>query len=257
MTHQRVLACPTNRATCALGCLILLVASCGAWLPQQATVRRVVDGDTIELSDGRLVRYIGVDSPEVRRRVGGQWIVAPEPMGREATVFNRGLVEGRTVRLEYDVQTHDRFGRLLAYVYVHSTDGRSATEQMVNAELLRAGMAQPLTIPPNVKYVERFRALAQEAREAHRGLWGVAPQRPQGEGSELSAGGWRVARRREGRERFEQLAMLGRLAQVGQVRVALEVVKVPVAERDRLAQCVGGFVQTVEEGVAAGEIVPG
>ena len=133
-------------------------------LPTEASVRRVVDGDTIELSDGRLVRYIGVDAPESRRQVGGQWVEDPEPFSREATAFNRQQVEGRRVRLEYDAQTHDRFGRLLAYVYVGET--------MINASLLEAGVAQPLTIPPNVRYAERFRALAKQARAEGRGVWG-------------------------------------------------------------------------------------
>lgn len=137
--------------------------SCGHVLPDHATVRRVIDGDTVELADGRLVRYIGVDTPEVRRRQDGHWIVDPEPLGQAAAAFNRRLVEGRPVRLEYDVQTHDRYGRVLAYVYVG--------EVMVNAELLRMGFAQPLTIPPDVKYADRFRALAEEARREHRGLW--------------------------------------------------------------------------------------
>jgi len=134
-------------------------------------VRRAIDGDTIQLSDGRLVRYIGIDAPEVRRKIGERWVQDPEPFGRAATEANRQLVEGKTVRLEYDVQTHDRYGRLLAYVYVSSRQ-REGEEIMVNAELVRLGMAQPLTIPPNVKYAEVFRQLAEEAREAGRGLWG-------------------------------------------------------------------------------------
>ena len=128
----------------------------------------MIDGDTIELADGRLVRYIGIDAPEVRRKHGGRWVKDPEQFGLDATECNRRLVEGKAVRLELDVQTHDRFGRLLAYVYV-STE--HAGEVMVNAELLRQGMAQLLTIPPNVRHAERFRALAEEARQAQRGLW--------------------------------------------------------------------------------------
>ena len=128
----------------------------------------MVDGDTVELADGRLVRYLGIDAPEVRRREGDRWVVDPEPMGREATAFNRRLVEGKPVRLEYDVQTHDRFGRLLAYVYVSEPGG---SEAMANVELIRAGLAQPLTIPPNVRHAERFRALAEAARRERRGLW--------------------------------------------------------------------------------------
>jgi micrococcal nuclease len=139
------------------------VLTCAQALPEQATVRRVVDGDTVELADGRLLRYLGIDAPEVRRREEDRWIVDPEPFGQEATEVNRRLVEGKTVRLEYDVQTHDRYGRLLAYVYV---DG-----EMVNAKLLEEGYAQLLTIPPNVKYTARFQRLAEEARQQRRGLW--------------------------------------------------------------------------------------
>lgn len=144
-------------------CAVLL--GCAAELPQEAAVRRVIDGDTIELRDGRLVRYIGIDTPEVRRRIGDRWVEDPQPFGREAREANRRWVEGRSVRLEYDVQTHDRYGRLLAYVFV---DGK-----MVNAALLEEGYAQLLTIPPNVKHVEQFRRLVREARAAHRGLWGA------------------------------------------------------------------------------------
>ena len=156
----------------ALGCCV----GVSAWasgnarqgLPERATVRRVVDGDTAELQDGRLVRYIGIDTPEARRKdARGAWVADPQPLSREATEFNRWLVEGRRVRFEYDAQTHDRYRRLLAYLYVES-GGR---EVMVNAELLRAGLAQLLTIPPNVKYVERFKASVEEARRRRRGLW--------------------------------------------------------------------------------------
>ncbi len=136
---------------------------CEPPLPKEARVRRVVDGDTVQLADGRFLRYIGINAPEVRRWVGGRWVESPEPFGLAASEANRKLVAGRTVRLEYDVQTHDRFGRLLAYVYVG--------DLMVNGELVREGVAELLTIRPDVKYTERFRALAEEARREHRGLW--------------------------------------------------------------------------------------
>ena len=67
-------------------------------MPLEATVRRVVDGDTIELMDGRLVRYIGIDAPEVRRREGERWVMDPEPFGLAATEANKRLVEGKWVR---------------------------------------------------------------------------------------------------------------------------------------------------------------
>jgi micrococcal nuclease len=122
----------------------------------------------VELRDGRLLRYIGVDTPEVRRRDGKQWVEDPEPFGRAATEANRKLVDGQRVRLEYDVQRYDRYGRTLAYVYVTRLDGDTV---MVNEWLVRQGLAQPLTIPPNVKYADKFRAAANAARAANVGLW--------------------------------------------------------------------------------------
>lgn len=125
-----------------------------------AVVRRVVDGDTAVLADGERVRYIGLDTPELHHpRKPVQYYA------REAAEFNRKLVEGKSVRLEFDVQRRDRYGRLLAYLFLE--DGT-----FVNGELLRQGYAQLLTIPPNVKYADRFVELQREARQAKRGLWG-------------------------------------------------------------------------------------
>lgn len=131
-------------------------------------VQQVIDGDTITLEDRRVVRYIGIDTPETRRKIHGHWVDEAEPLAKAATQANRRLVGGQLVRLEQDVQSHDRYGRLLAYVYVTDAQGQ---ETMVNAELLRQGMAQLLTIPPNVKYVEYFTDVQRDARGAKRGLW--------------------------------------------------------------------------------------
>ena len=137
-------------------------------LPAEAVVERIIDGDTVELAGGTRLRYIGIDTPESRRREGNRWIEDPQPYAKEATEANRRLVEGKKVRLEYDVEPYDRYGRTLAYVYVDST--------FVNETLLRDGYAGLLTIPPNVRYVERFREVAKEAREANRGLWALKPK---------------------------------------------------------------------------------
>lgn len=129
-------------------------------------VVRVVDGDTIHVRiNGRVekVRYIGVNTPEIHHPTKGE-----EPGGREAAEVNRRLVGGKTVRLELDVQERDRYGRLLAYVWVGDT--------MVDAELVRLGYAQVMTVPPNVKYQELFLRYQREARERGRGLWNVLPQ---------------------------------------------------------------------------------
>ena len=129
-------------------------------------VVRTVDGDTIHVRLGsgiEKVRYIGIDTPEVHHPTRGE-----EPGGRAASEVNRRLVGDRAVRLEPDVQTRDRYGRLLAYVWVQGPDG---VEVMVNAELVRLGYAAVLTVPPNVRHAELFRQLAAEARAQHRGLW--------------------------------------------------------------------------------------
>jgi micrococcal nuclease len=124
-------------------------------------VVRVVDGDSIHVKLGERVekvRYIGVDAPELRHPTRGE-----EPGGRQAAEVNRRLVGGRHVRLELDVQARDRHGRLLAYVWVG--------DLMVNAELVRLGYAQVLTVPPNVRHRDLLAKLQREAREAGRGLW--------------------------------------------------------------------------------------
>jgi len=123
---------------------------------------RVVDGDTARaLVDGHeeSVRYIGIDTPEVDPSIG------VECFGAQASARNKQLVEDETVRLVYDAERRDRYGRLLAYVYVGET--------FVNAELVRGGFATTLEIAPNDSKAGLFDRLQQEAANAGRGLWGA------------------------------------------------------------------------------------
>ena len=124
-------------------------------------VAEVIDGDTIVIEDGKgtLVRYIGIDTPEMARQDS-----PGDPFAEEAREFNSGLVRGKSVRLEYDNERYDVYGRLLAYVF---TDGVS-----VNEQLLRRGLATLLFIEPNVKYRERFTKAVDEARGDKEGIWG-------------------------------------------------------------------------------------
>jgi micrococcal nuclease len=128
-------------------------------------VARVVDGDTVVVAlAGRAerVRYIGIDTPES---------VKPDApvqcFAHRAAAENARLVAHERVRLVVDVEAHDRFGRLLAYVY------RVRDGVFVNAALVRGGFARTLTIPPNVRFADRFRDLAAGTRRAGRGLWSV------------------------------------------------------------------------------------
>ena len=133
----------------------------GGGIPQPedletVTVAEIIDGDTIELTDGRRVRYIGMNTPE-----------RDQPYYEQATKTNRQLVGAKEVQLEFDVETFDRYGRTLAYVWVEGV--------MVNLEIISQGFANAFTIPPNVRYEEQFRQAEREAREAGRGLWARSP----------------------------------------------------------------------------------
>lgn len=145
-----------------------------------ARVLRVVDGDTIEVDLGGAsyrVRYIGVDTPETvhpSRPVGC--------FGPEASAFNKALVRGQTVYLETDLSDTDRYGRLLRYVWLG--DGR-----MVNQLLVEEGYAQVTTYPPDVKYVDRFLAAQQRARDEGRGLWGACGSGAGGTVTDSAVGG--------------------------------------------------------------------
>lgn len=161
MRHRR----PAFLATVALLALLLGLSPVSASSKLTGTVIHVVDGDTIHVRlSGRIekVRYIGVNTPETNHPTRGA-----ERGGREATEVNRRLVAGKTVRLELDVQERDRYGRLLAYVWVN----QGGKDMMVNAELVSLGYAQVMTVPPNLKYQALFLKLQREARETGRGLW--------------------------------------------------------------------------------------
>jgi micrococcal nuclease len=118
------------------------------------TVGRVSDGDSLRCSDGRRVRLIGIDSPELRQRPFG-----PQAQGALLAL----LPLGTTVRLEADVSRLDRFGRELAYVWTG--------DSLINEIMVRNGWAVTYTVPPNVKYAERLARAQKEARTGGAGLW--------------------------------------------------------------------------------------
>lgn len=121
-------------------------------------VKRVIDGDTLLLSNGERVRLIGVDTPETKHPQK-----PVQRFGREAYLFTKRMVEGKQVRLELDWQKRDKYGRLLAYVYL--MDGT-----FLNAEIIRQGYGFAYTRYPFV-YLDEFRSYEREARENRRGLW--------------------------------------------------------------------------------------
>jgi micrococcal nuclease len=120
-------------------------------------VSKVFDGDSVKLSDGREIRYIGIDAPET----GGNR--PAEFGGKEAADLNERLVDGKEVRLEFDTEKEDHYSRTLAYVYVRET--------MINRELVLSGVALAVPYPPNLKHQRELSAAMDEARRAKRGLW--------------------------------------------------------------------------------------
>ena len=122
--------------------------------PASCVVERVGDGDTFTCRDGRKVRLLGIDTPEL-----GQG----EPGRRAHAALRRLLPLGTTVRLERDVALRDRFGRELAYVW--------AGARLINESLVREGWAMLYTLPPNVKHAGRLERAQKEARAARAGLW--------------------------------------------------------------------------------------
>lgn len=131
------------------------------------TVSRVVDGDTIELSDGSKVRLVGVNTPESTNR--------HEEYGKEASNYTKSKLTGKQVWVQKDVSEADRYNRLLRVVWIDiPTDDMNENEirtKMFNADLVLNGYAEPSTYPPDVKYSEFFVKFAREARENQTGLW--------------------------------------------------------------------------------------
>jgi micrococcal nuclease len=174
-----VLACLVLLAACNTS-PILLTRQAPATFSQEpggyevATVRRVVDGDTIDVAiTGRIdgpgagltqvghvyrVRLLGIDTPET---------VKPgtpvQCYGHQASAAAAALLQGRSIRLLKDVEETDQYDRLLRYVYIG--------DEMANARLVANGYAYVLTYPPNVRHADLFVTLARQARGSSIGLW--------------------------------------------------------------------------------------
>ena len=129
-----------------------------------AKVKRVVDGDTIELETGERLRYIGIDTPETKH--------PKKPVqcyGEEAYQENKKLIEGKTIRMIKDISEVDKYKRLLRYVYVATPASPSGL--LINDYLVRNGFAFAVTFPPDVAKADQFREAQQEAREKNLGMW--------------------------------------------------------------------------------------
>ncbi|MBI5589306.1 MAG: thermonuclease family protein [Deltaproteobacteria bacterium] len=129
-------------------------------------VRKVYDGDTIELGNGMHVRYIGINAPEIAHQDK-----AGEPFGLEALAFNEKIVLSKSVRIQGDQETSDQYNRRLAYVFLQ--DGT-----FVNQEIVRNGLAHVLYTSPNTAYDAVLLKSQQEAMKAGKGMWANWKEKP-------------------------------------------------------------------------------
>jgi len=119
-------------------------------------VNKVIDGDTIVLESGEVVRYIGIDTPETNESNN-------DCFAQEAWDINRELVEGKEIKLKKDISDKDKYGRLLRYVWVDDI--------FVNEYLIKEGYALSAKYSPDTKYTEQFDNFEEQAEENNLGLW--------------------------------------------------------------------------------------
>jgi len=173
-----------------VGLLVLWLASslpAGAGSTELASVRYVIDGDTVVLSDERTIRLIGINAPEL-----GHGEAPDEPFATAARDRLRELVQGRPVRLEFEEEPRDRYGRWLAHLRLMG--GPSVEEQ-----LLAEGLACMVAIPPNVREAPRLQAVEATARRSRLGLWGHPYSVPLEVTAHLPAPGFHFVRGRVSR----------------------------------------------------------
>jgi micrococcal nuclease len=125
---------------------------------KEYVVNKIINGDTIQLDTGEIVKYIGIEAPELNMKEGG-----PEFFARQASRQNQRLVLLKKVRLEFDKEKKDSEGRMLAYVFVKNV--------FVNAELIKLGYAKTNIVPPNDKYKNMFLDYEKKAKQSEKGLW--------------------------------------------------------------------------------------
>lgn len=130
-------------------------------------ITHVIDGDTVILKDGRHVRLIGINTPEIGRN--GK---ASEPGADTARKHLRSLLQNqKQILLKYDAEEFDRYKRTLAHIFL--PDGKN-----IQANLLAEGLAIPLTIPPNLIYLDCYLQHSNQAIASQRGLWGLKQYKP-------------------------------------------------------------------------------
>lgn len=149
-----------------IGLSLILICSCAKEYDySRIKVVNVIDGDTVRLENGQSLRYIGIDTPEIKIKQNGRFSYKPQPFAIDAKKLNEKLVKNKFVRVEFDVEKTDKYKRLLGYCFIANT--------LINAKLVEEGFATTYTYPPNVKYTDILISAQKTARKNKKGMWGV------------------------------------------------------------------------------------
>lgn len=142
----------------------VLASACQAeQTSERVQVVHVYDGDTVKLTDGRRVRFIGIDTPELGHR--GK---SDQPFAEKAKQALEAQLNSnnRILRLQYDKEHQDHYGRLLAHAFLETGDN-------IVVPLLQQGLATTLVVPPNTWGADCYQHQENEARSERRGLWSL------------------------------------------------------------------------------------
>lgn len=131
--------------------------------PRLAYVAEVVDGDTVRLANGQLLRYLGLNTAESRIKTGEEWIERDSIWAKKASEFNIKLTAGKKINIEYDKQKKDTYGRLLGYAFING--------EFVNELILREGLAVIDIRAPNFKYLNRLSSAFKQSQDDRSGIW--------------------------------------------------------------------------------------
>ncbi len=162
--------------------LLLFLKTFDISCPQKVT--DVIDGDTIQLADKTIVRYLGIDTPEIRRKSNGEWIYDPYPFSEKAKQYNKQLVKNKIVKIKTDMRKKDKFNRLLGYIYPVKNNlsfldkvgiflgfSNIGLKEMANIQILKQGLAIMDVRSEDMKYLDVFVKAQQYARENENGFW--------------------------------------------------------------------------------------
>jgi micrococcal nuclease len=133
---------------------------------EKSQVRRVVDGDTVELTSGQKIRLLNINTPET--------VKANTPVmcfGEEASNFTKKLLSDKMIQLTQDKEANDQYGRGLRFIFLDGVD-TTKIENSINAEMVKNGFAKMVVYKPNNTYQREFQAWENEAKEKKLGAWG-------------------------------------------------------------------------------------